>query len=118
MKVINAVLCPGCGSLCDDNDVYVEDNKIVKVRTDCAISSSKFLNYNKERNTTPLVRVNGQLKPTTLDDAIERVARMLVEAEYPLLYGWSLTSCEAQKKGVELAEEVGGVIDNTTTVCH
>ena len=118
MKVINAVLCPGCGSLCDDNDVYVEDNKIVKVRTDCAISSSKFLNYNKERNTTPLVRVNGQLKPTTLDDAIERVARILVEAEYPLLYGWSLTSCEAQKKGVELAEEVGGVIDNTTTVCH
>lgn len=118
MKVVNAVLCPGCGSLCDDNEVYVEDNKIVKVRTDCAVSSSKFLNFNKERNTTPLVRVDGQLKPTTLSDAIERVARMLVEAEYPLLYGWSLTSCEAQKKGVELAEEVGAVIDNTATVCH
>jgi formylmethanofuran dehydrogenase subunit B len=118
MKVINAVVCPCCGNLCDDNEVQVEDNKIVKVRTECAISSSKFLNYYKERNTKPLVRVDGQLKPTTLEDAIERVARMLVEAEYPLLYGWSLTSCEAQKKGVELAEEVGGVIDNTTTVCH
>ncbi|MEM3073185.1 MAG: formylmethanofuran dehydrogenase subunit B [Nitrososphaerales archaeon] len=118
MKVINAVLCPGCGSLCDDNEVYVEDNKIVKVRTDCAISTSKFLNFNKDRNTTPLIRVDGELKPTTLEAAIERVARILVEAEYPLIYGWSLTSCEAQKKGVELAEEVGGVIDNTTTVCH
>lgn len=118
MKVVSGVLCPGCGSLCDDNEVYVEDNKIVKVRTDCAISSSKFLNFNKERNMTPLIRVDGELKPTTLNEAIERVARMLVEAEYPLLYGWSLTSCEAQKKGVELAEEVGGVIDNTTTVCH
>ncbi len=118
MKAISAVLCPGGGSLCDDNEVYVEGNQIVKVKTDCAVSSSKFLNFNKDRNTTPLVRVEGELKPTTLEDAVERVARMLVEAEYPLLYGWSLTSCETQKKGVELAEEVGGVIDNTTTVCH
>jgi formylmethanofuran dehydrogenase subunit B len=118
MKVVSAVLCPCCGNLCDDIEVYVEGNKIVKVRVDCALSSSKFLNYSKERITQPLIRVDGQLKPTTLEDAIERVARMLVEAEYPLLYGWSLTSCEAQKKGVELAEEVGGVIDNTTTVCH
>jgi formylmethanofuran dehydrogenase subunit B len=118
MKVVSAVVCPCCGNLCDDNEVYVEDNKIVKVRTECAVSSSKFLNYSKERITKPLIRVDGQLKPTTLEDAIERVARMLVEAEYPLLYGWSNTSCEAQKKGVELAEEVGGVIDNTTTVCH
>jgi formylmethanofuran dehydrogenase subunit B len=118
VKVVSAVVCPCCGNLCDDNEVYVEDNKIVKVRTECAVSSSKFLNYSKERNIKPLVRVDGQLKPTTLEDAIERVARMLVEAEYPLLYGWSNTSCEAQKKGIELAEEVGGVIDNTTTVCH
>ena len=118
MKVVSAVVCPCCGNLCDDNEVYVEDNKIVKVRTECAVSSSKFLNYSKERNIKPLVRVESQLKPTTLEDAIERVARMLVEAEYPLLYGWSNTSCEAQKKGIELAEEVGGVIDNTTTVCH
>jgi formylmethanofuran dehydrogenase subunit B len=118
MKVVSAVLCPCCGNLCDDIEVYVEGNKIVKVRTECAVSSSKFLNYSKERITKPLIRVDGQLKPTTLEDAIERVARMLVEAEYPLLYGWSLTSCEAQKKGIELAEEVGGVIDNTTTVCH
>jgi formylmethanofuran dehydrogenase subunit B len=118
MKVVSAVLCPCCGNLCDDIEVYVEGNKIVKVRAECALSSSKFLNYSKERITQPLIRVDGQLKPTTLEDAIERVARMLVEAEYPLLYGWSLTSCEAQKKGVELAEEVGGVIDNTTTVCH
>jgi formylmethanofuran dehydrogenase subunit B len=118
VKVVSAVVCPCCGNLCDDNEVYVEDNKIVKVRTECAVSSSKFLNYSKERNIKPLVRVESQLKPTTLEDAIERVARMLVEAEYPLLYGWSNTSCEAQKKGIELAEEVGGVIDNTTTVCH
>jgi formylmethanofuran dehydrogenase subunit B len=34
------------------------------------------------------------------------------------LYGWSSTSCEAIRVGLELAEEVGGVIDNTSVVCH
>jgi formylmethanofuran dehydrogenase subunit B len=32
MKVVSAVLCPCCGNLCDDIEVYVEGNKIVKVR--------------------------------------------------------------------------------------
>ena len=32
--------------------------------------------------------------------------------------GGVATSCEAQRIGVELAEQVGGVFDNTSTVCH
>jgi formylmethanofuran dehydrogenase subunit B len=36
----------------------------------------------------------------------------------PLLYGWCSTVCEAQKLGILLAEEIGGVIDSTATVCH
>jgi formylmethanofuran dehydrogenase subunit B len=39
-------------------------------------------------------------------------------AAKPLLYGWASTSCEAAKKGILLAEEVGGVLDSTATVCH
>jgi formylmethanofuran dehydrogenase subunit B len=34
------------------------------------------------------------------------------------LYGWSSTSCEAQEIGIKLAEQVGGVFDNTSSVCH
>jgi len=34
------------------------------------------------------------------------------------LYGWSLTSCEATEIGVELADYLGGVMDNTTGTCH
>ncbi len=47
-----------------------------------------------------------------------RSAEILANASYPVLYGWSCTSCEAQRIGVELAEQVGGVFDNTSTVCH
>jgi formylmethanofuran dehydrogenase subunit B len=51
-------------------------------------------------------------------EAVKRSAEILADASYPILYGWSNTSCEANRIGVELAEEVGGVIDNTSTVCH
>ena len=66
----------------------------------------------------PLVRTRGALKSTTFAKAVDRAARILNNARYPLLYGWSQTSCEAISKGVELAELVGGLIDNTTTSCH
>jgi formylmethanofuran dehydrogenase subunit B len=58
------------------------------------------------------------LVEVSLDEAITKAAKILAEANYPLFYGWSSTSCEAIRVGLELAEETGGVIDNTSTVCH
>jgi len=116
--MVSGVTCPFCGCCCDDVEVIVEDNKIVDVRNACALGASKFMDYGKHRNTKPLIRKRGELVEATLDEAIRRCAEMLAEAYYPLLYGWSNTSCEAIKVGLELAEEVGGVIDNTTTTCH
>jgi formylmethanofuran dehydrogenase subunit B len=64
------------------------------------------------------VRENGKLIEASLDEAVRKSAEILAEANYPILYGWSSTSCEAIRVGLALAEEVGGVIDNTSTVCH
>jgi len=116
--MVKDVLCPVCGCLCDDIEVTVENNNIVKVQNACAMGASKFLNYNKERIRTPLMRRNGEFSPCSLDEAIDNIAKALVKAEFPVIYGFALSSCEAVKVGVELAEEVGGVIDNQTTVCH
>ncbi|MCJ7610083.1 molybdopterin-dependent oxidoreductase, partial [Candidatus Bathyarchaeota archaeon] len=110
--------CPVCGTLCDDIEVSVKDNAIEGVRNACAIGEAKFLNCQKHRLKTPLIRRNGQLVEATWDEALKRSAEILTAASYPILYGWSSTSCEAVRKGLELAEEVGGVIDNTSTVCH
>ncbi|UCG36719.1 MAG: molybdopterin-dependent oxidoreductase [Candidatus Bathyarchaeota archaeon] len=120
MNVIRNVTCPICGTLCDDLEVTVKDNVIVDAANTCAISDAKFMNYSnpKHRNLTPLVRKNGELRETSLEEAIKKSAEILVDASYPILYGWSCTSCEAISAGVELAEEIGGVIDNTSTVCH
>jgi len=97
----------------------VEDGKIVKVKNGCAMCESKFLGYNSEhRLLKPLIRKNGKLVKASLREAIKKAAEILANANYPILYGWSSTSCEATRVGLELAEEIEGVIDNTSTVCH
>lgn len=118
MSIISAVTCPVCGCFCDDIEVTVKNNIITDVKNACAIGEAKFLNYSNHRNSTPLIRKNGELVKVSLDEAIKKSAEILESAIYPTLYGWSCTSCEAIKVGLELAEEVGGVIDNTTTTCH
>ncbi len=119
MVVANAVTCPVCGCLCDDIELHVDEGRIVDVKNGCAMCEAKFLGYNGEhRLLKPLVRRESRLVEVSLGEAVKKAAKILAQAEYPLLYGWSSTSCEATRVGVELAEEVGGVIDNTSTVCH
>ncbi|MCW3982348.1 MAG: hypothetical protein NWE81_04475, partial [Candidatus Bathyarchaeota archaeon] len=120
MTVIENFTCPVCGTLCDDLEITVENNVIVDVGNACAVGEAKLLNSAdpKHRCLKPLTRKKGELVEVTLDEAVEKSAQILADAFYPLLYGWSCTSCEAIRVGVELAEEVGGVIDNTSTVCH
>jgi len=118
VPVVSNVVCPVCGCCCDDLEVIIENNKIIDVRNACALGAAKFSNYSAHRNNSPLVRKNGRLVEASLNEAIKKSAEILSKASYPLLYGWSCTSCEAIRAGLELAEEVGGVIDNTSTICH
>ena len=118
MTVVTGVTCPVCGTFCDDIEVVVKDNVITDVRNACAMGAAKFLSYATHRGLKPLIRKNGELVEASMDEAVTKAAEILADATYPILYGWSSTSCEAVRVGLELAEEVGGVIDNTSTVCH
>jgi formylmethanofuran dehydrogenase subunit B len=119
MEIVKSVTCPICGCLCDDIELTVENNEVLRVKNGCALCESKFLGYKaKHRIKTPLLRKDGKLVPVSTAEAIHKAAEILANANYPILYGWSSTSCEAQRVGVELAEEIGGVLDNTAVVCH
>ena len=112
------VLCTFCASGCDNLEITYDGRIIDSARNGCAISVSRFTTSDKSRLLKPLVRKAGKLRPTTFARGVDRAARILKNAKYPLLYGWSQTSCEAISKGIELTELVGGLIDNTTTSCH
>ncbi|MHA1379173.1 MAG: formylmethanofuran dehydrogenase subunit B [Candidatus Helarchaeota archaeon] len=119
-KIISDVICMFCGALCDDLEVVIKDNKIIETRNACTLSTAKLFSCNnwEHRITKPLERINGELKEISLDDAIKKTAKILAEAERPLIYGWANTDNVAIGLGVELTEIVGGVFDNTATVCH
>ncbi len=118
-RMVTDVVCPFCGTLCDDLEVVVEDNKIKNVRHACRIGSSKFLAMNElKRPNRPMIRKDGSFEEVDMAAAIEECGRILSRSKRPLLYGWSSTGCEAHFVGIELAEELGGVIDSTSSVCH
>ena len=118
MPVVKAVTCPICGCLCDDIELTIKDRTIVKVKNGCSMCESKFCSYTGHRQLKPLIKRDGQLVQVSPKEAVTAAAEILAQASYPLLYGWSSTCCEAIRVGLELAEEVGGIIDNTSTICH
>jgi formylmethanofuran dehydrogenase subunit B len=121
-RTVTDVICPFCGTLCDDLEVVVSDDgkELHEVYNACAIGAEKFLHSQaKDRITRPRMRQeDGSWKEISYDEAIEYTATMLAEAKKPLMYGWSSTNCEAQAVGSEIGEAVGAVMDNTATVCH
>jgi formylmethanofuran dehydrogenase subunit B len=119
VSIVKSVTCPICGCLCDDIELTVENNEVIKVKNGCAICESKFIGYKGEhRIKTPLIRKDGKLVPVSMKEAVHKAAEILANSNYPILYGWSSTSCEAQRVGMELTEEIGGIYDNTAVVCH
>ncbi len=119
MELVNNVICPFCGTLCDDIICKVENEEIVGTYNACRIGHSKFVHAEGAmRYTKPLLRKNGEFVEISYDEAIEKAAQILVDAKRPVMYGWSCTDCASQEVGMELAEEVRAVIDNTASVCH
>jgi len=119
MEIHTDVICPFCGTLCDDIEVHVENGRVMEALNACKLGNAKFMSMNKKhRHLVPRIRKDEGFTKTTIEDAVARAAQMLVDAKRPLLYGWATTVCEAQSVGIELAEEVGGVIDSCASVCH
>jgi formylmethanofuran dehydrogenase subunit B len=114
LKIVENATCTFCGCVCDDMELTVEDNHITKAKNACVLGKAWFLNHHVEDR--PMALIEG--KPATLDDAVERAAQILAHARYPIVYGLSDTTCEAQRQAVAIADRIGGCVDTTTSVCH
>ena len=85
---VTDVVCSLCGCVCDDIVVEVENNEVTKVKKGaCSVGKSKLLGHH--RIESPAIRVNGELKDVSYDEAIKKAAEILAAARRPLLYGWS-----------------------------
>lgn len=114
LRIVENATCTFCGCVCDDMVLKVQGERIVEAKNACVLGKAWFLNHHAEDR--PVALIEG--KPASLDEAVERAAQILVTAKYPVVYGLSDTTCEAQRVAVAIADWIGGCVDTTTSVCH
>lgn len=117
LAIIQDATCTSCSCMCDDIDLTVDQNRIAVADRACELGLRKLL----RRKTSPAwlthrkhCFIEGQ--PVSLEEGYDLAARVLFEARYPLVYGLSHSSCEAQTRAVGIADRIGGVIDTTSSM--
>ena len=113
LQVINNATCTFCGCVCDDIQLVHDETRIHKANKACVLGTAWFLNHTAEKKY-PDALIDG--REATLGEAIEAAANFLYEADMPLVYGMSNTTCEAQKECVALADQLGGLLDSHTSL--
>lgn len=117
IRIINDATCTFCGCVCDDMHLTVDldAHKITKAENACVLGRAWFKEHGGNENR-PFALIEGREAST--EEAIDAAAQILAKARFPLIYGLSDTTCEAQRQAVAIADMIGGNIDTTTSVCH
>lgn len=116
LKVVENATCTFCGCVCDDMNltVDVDEHRITKAENACILGKAWFREHGIEQR--PFALIDG--REATTEAGVEEAAQILARARFPMIYGLSDTTCEAQRVAVGLADMLGGTIDTTTSVCH
>ncbi len=117
IKVVKNATCTFCGCLCDDMDltVDVDEKRIIKAKRACTLGRAWFAEHVIDEDR-PVAMIDG--KEVSFDEAVEEAAQVLTKAKFPIIYGLSDTTSEAQRVAVSIADYMHGTIDTTTSVCH
>lgn len=117
IKIVKDATCTFCGCVCDDMELHVDldENRIVKTKKACILGKAWFLEHTIEEGA-PAAMIDG--KEVSIEDAIEEAAQTLVKAKFPITYGLSDSTSEAQRQAVAISDIVKGNVDTTSSVCH
>lgn len=116
IRTVENATCTFCGCVCDDMvlTVDLDEKRITKAKNACVLGRAWFAEHTIE--DAPAALIDG--KPVTVEAAVEEAARTLVNARFPITYGLSDTTCEAQRQAVAITDFIRGTVDTTTSVCH
>ncbi len=114
LTVIKDATCTFCGCVCDDMELTVENNRITKAKNACVLGKAWFFHHGIQDR--PNATIEG--KPVSYEEAFDAAVEILLNATYPITYGLSDSTSEAQRVAVAITDWIGGTIDTTTSVCH
>jgi formylmethanofuran dehydrogenase subunit B len=116
LKIVADATCTFCGCVCDDMilTVDLEHKRIIKSENACILGKAWFKEHGIEER--PFALIGGREAST--EEGVEEAAQILANARFPVIYGLSDTTCEAQRVAVSIGDMIGGTVDTTTSVCH
>ena len=116
IKTVKNATCTFCGCVCDDMELTVDldEKRITKAKNACVLGRAWFAEHTI--GDWPIAMIDD--KEVSKEQAIEEAAQTLVKAKFPIIYGLSDTTCEAQRQAVAISDIIKGTIDTTTSVCH
>jgi formylmethanofuran dehydrogenase subunit B len=116
IRLVEHATCTFCGCVCDDMDLTVDldAKRITKAKNACVLGRAWFAEHTIEDR--PYALVDGE--PATTEEGVEAAAQILASARFPIIYGLSDTTCEAQRQAVAIGDMIHGTVDTTTSVCH
>ncbi len=116
IKTVKNATCTFCGCVCDDMELTVDldEKRITKAKNACVLGRAWYAEHTI--GDWPIAMIDG--KEVSKEEAIEEAAQTLVKAKFPIIYGLSDTTCEAQRQAVAITDIIKGTIDTTTSVCH
>ena len=106
MSAVEHVTCLGCGCACDDITVVVERGRLTEAQRACVLGTAWF----GDGQVPQEIRIHG--RAGTLARAIAEAAKVLTDAQRPLVYLAGDISCEVQRDAVAIADRLQGAIDS------
>ena len=107
------LVCTGCSCLCDDIDVELQGNHIARITNACG-QGAAYISASEVAECRSTSTINGLSTP--VNEAISQAAHLLQRASSPLIFGLDRTTLEAQAVGIELAQSLGAVIDDNSSL--
>ena len=117
IRTVENATCTFCGCVCDDMDLTVDmdEKRITKAKNACVLGRAWFAKHGLDKDR-PYALIEGREASTS--EGVEAAAQILAKARFPIIYGLSDTTIEAQRQAVAIADMIRGNIDTTTSVCH
>jgi formylmethanofuran dehydrogenase subunit B len=109
------LVCTGCGCLCDDVQVEIEDGRLGRMENACARGAAYL-----QASFNPQRRARGSIRGESCSagEAIDEAARLLSKAKRRLIFGLDGSTQEAQALAIDLARKLGAVIDDASSFSY
>ena len=109
------LVCPGCGTLCDDIEIEIQHDRVSRIENICARGAALLYALDTPGRRARCVIDGKEVSP---QKAIEAAKRFLEGAKRPLIFGLDNSVLGTQARAIELAQKLRGSIDDNSSFSY